>query len=69
MVLLPLLLLFSQTLPAVSCENLSEIMPFAKEYEVIGIDEGQFFADVVSNSNSNSAAAITTTIRSSVVSL
>ena len=31
---------------AVSCSKLAEIGDEWKEYDVIGIDEGQFFADV-----------------------
>ncbi|XP_052263492.1 thymidine kinase, cytosolic-like isoform X2 [Dreissena polymorpha] len=37
-----------QTLPAVSARILSELRASADQYEIIGIDEGQFFPDVVS---------------------
>ncbi|XP_041362978.1 thymidine kinase, cytosolic-like isoform X2 [Gigantopelta aegis] len=36
-----------QTLPAVSAEELSTLSTKAIQYDVIGIDEGQFFPDVV----------------------
>jgi thymidine kinase len=32
---------------AVSCEMLSEVEQKAQKYDIIGIDEGQFFDDVV----------------------
>jgi len=37
-----------QVLPAVSANKLSELQEMAGEYDVIGIDEGQFFPDIVS---------------------
>ncbi|CAG5128896.1 unnamed protein product [Candidula unifasciata] len=37
-----------QVLPAVSCETLTDLMPEALKHDVIGIDEGQFFPDIVS---------------------
>lgn len=37
-----------QSLPAVSASALSELTEQADNYDVIGIDEGQFFCDVVS---------------------
>ncbi|ESO85025.1 hypothetical protein LOTGIDRAFT_236045 [Lottia gigantea] len=36
-----------QTLPAVSTEKLYDLKSKAQQFEVIGIDEGQFFPDVV----------------------
>jgi len=36
-----------QTLPAVSANKLEELGDKSREYDVIGIDEGQFFPDVV----------------------
>ena len=35
-----------QTLPAVAATSLTELTETAKTYDVIGIDEGQFFPDV-----------------------
>lgn len=37
-----------QSLPAVAAEKLSDMEDLAADYEIIGIDEGQFFPDVVS---------------------
>ncbi|KAL4241010.1 Thymidine kinase [Mactra antiquata] len=37
-----------QTLPAVAATELKELQRLSEEYEIIGIDEGQFFPDVVS---------------------
>ncbi|KAL5017868.1 hypothetical protein ScPMuIL_003590 [Solemya velum] len=37
-----------QTLPAVAAEILKNVSNEAEEYDVIGIDEGQFFPDIVS---------------------
>jgi len=37
-----------QVLPAVACERLSDLQSEALKHEVIGIDEGQFFPDIVS---------------------
>ena len=36
-----------QQIEAVSCENINDIEEIAKKYEIIGIDEGQFFDDIV----------------------
>jgi len=36
-----------QTLAAVSCTNLSSLAEKAKDFNIIGIDEGQFFPDTV----------------------
>jgi len=36
-----------QTMDAVPCTLLDEVSPFVNEYDVIGIDEGQFFPDLV----------------------
>lgn len=36
-----------QTIEAVSCENMFEVEEKAMEFDVIGIDEGQFFEDIV----------------------
>uniref|UniRef100_A0A0B6ZPS7 Thymidine kinase n=1 Tax=Arion vulgaris TaxID=1028688 RepID=A0A0B6ZPS7_9EUPU len=36
-----------QVLPAVSCEKLTELQSEALKHDVIGIDEGQFFPDIV----------------------
>ena len=35
-----------QTLPAVAATNLAELTDMAAKFDVIGIDEGQFFPDV-----------------------
>jgi thymidine kinase len=37
-----------QTETAKACEKLSEVLPIVDQFDVIGIDEGQFFADIVS---------------------
>ena len=36
-----------QTLPAVSATRLETLTDTADDYDVVGIDEGQFFSDVV----------------------
>ena len=36
-----------QTLPAVSATSLSNLTQRAEDYDVIGIDEGQFFPDIM----------------------
>lgn len=36
-----------QTYQAVSCSKLSDVMQIAIKYEVIGVDEGQFFPDIL----------------------
>eukprot|EP01112_Ceratiomyxa_fruticulosa_P012680 TRINITY_DN3525_c0_g1_i1.p1 TRINITY_DN3525_c0_g1~~TRINITY_DN3525_c0_g1_i1.p1 ORF type:complete len:221 (+),score=44.55 TRINITY_DN3525_c0_g1_i1:155-817(+) len=43
-----------QQYEAKSCSRLSETLPLADQYDVIGIDEGQFFPDVVEYSESMS---------------
>ncbi|XP_063444542.1 thymidine kinase, cytosolic-like [Mytilus trossulus] len=40
-----------QTLPAVPAEKLDDVLVMAENFEVIGVDEGQFFPDVVSFSD------------------
>lgn len=40
-----------QILPALSCINLTDLQPEAAKYDVIGIDEGQFFPDIVTFCN------------------
>ena len=35
--------------PALNCQKLTDILTTLKEYDVIGIDEGQFFLDVFRN--------------------
>jgi thymidine kinase len=37
-----------QTLPAVAADRLAELQRTAEQFDVIGIDEGQFFPDVAS---------------------
>lgn len=40
-----------QTLPAVPADKLDDVATLAENFEVIGVDEGQFFPDVVSFSD------------------
>jgi hypothetical protein len=38
--------IFRQESPALKCTQLREILNELSEYDVIGIDEGQFYSDV-----------------------
>lgn len=39
-------LISRQMMKAIKCMNVSEAMPISQNYDVIAIDEGQFFSDV-----------------------
>jgi hypothetical protein len=39
-------LIYRQMMKAIKCMNVSEAMPISQNYDVIAIDEGQFFSDV-----------------------